>query len=74
MMYSKVPKFWDSKNLCCNLPTIQTKRPNLKVNNEYNINIEIIKVFHQKDANGIANSGDPDLGLHCSPISVCPKT
>ena len=33
----------------------QTKRPNLRV-------------FHQKDADGIANSEDPeqtDLGLHC---------
>ena len=33
---------------CCNLPKIQTKRPNLRV-------------FCQKDANGIiANSEDPD--------------
>ena len=30
-----------------NLPKIQTKKPNLRV-------------FHQKDANGIANSEDPD--------------
>ena len=30
-----------------NLPEIQTKRPNLGI-------------FHQKDANGIANSEDPD--------------
>ena len=35
------------KKLCCNLPKIQTKRPHLKV-------------FCQKDANGIANSEDPD--------------
>ena len=33
--------------LCCNLPKIQTKRLNLRV-------------FCQKDANGIANSEDPD--------------
>ena len=32
---------------CCNLPKIQTKRPNLRV-------------FRQEDANGIANSEDPD--------------
>ena len=32
---------------CCNLPKIQTKRPNLRE-------------FCQKDANGIANSEDPD--------------
>ena len=32
---------------CCNLPKIQTKRPNLGI-------------FHQKDANRIANSADPD--------------
>ena len=47
--YRKVPKFWDTRNLwcTCNLPKIQTKKPNLKV-------------FCQKDANGIENSEDPD--------------
>ena len=45
--YRKVPKFSDTRKLCCNLPKIQEKRPNLWV-------------FRQKDANGIANSGDPD--------------
>ena len=43
----KFLKFLDAKKLCCNLPKIQTKRPNLRV-------------FHGKDANGIANSEDPD--------------
>ena len=28
--YRKVPKFLDARNLCCNLPRIQTKRANLK--------------------------------------------
>ena len=28
--YRKVPKFWDARNLCCNVPKIQTKRPKLK--------------------------------------------
>ena len=45
--YRKGPKFWDAKKLCCNLPKIQEKRPNLRV-------------FRHKDANGIANSEDPD--------------
>ena len=45
--YCKVPKFWDARHLCCNLPKIQTKRPNLRV-------------FCQNDTNGIANSEDPD--------------
>ena len=45
--YRNVPKFSGARHLCCNLSKIQTKRPNLWV-------------FHQKDANGIANSGDPD--------------
>ena len=45
--YCKVPKFSDTKNLCCNLPGIQTKRPNLRV-------------FCQNDTNGIVNSEDPD--------------
>ena len=43
----KVPKFSEARKLCCNLPKTQEKRPNLWV-------------FHQKDANGIANSEDPD--------------
>ena len=46
-VYRKVPKFSDDRKLCCDLPKIQEKRPNLWV-------------FGQKDANGIANSGDPD--------------
>ena len=45
--YRKVPKFSVARKLCCNLPKIQEKRPNLWV-------------FRQKDANGIANSEDPD--------------
>ena len=37
------------------------------------------RVFCQKDANGIANSEDPeqeqsDLGLHCLPGPIYPKT
>ena len=64
--YRKVPKFSDARKFCCNLPNFQTKRPNLKV-------------FHQKDANEIGNSEDPDqtapdLGLHCLLRPVCPKT
>ena len=45
--YRKVPNFSDTRKLCCNLPKIQTKRPNLSI-------------FCQKDANGIANSEDPN--------------
>ena len=64
LSYRKVPKFSDTRNFCCNLPKVQTKKQNLRV-------------FHQKDANGIANSEDPDqtdLGLHCLPRPICPKT
>ena len=43
----KVPKFTDIRKLCCNLPKIKTKSPDLRV-------------FHQTDANGIAKSEDPD--------------
>ena len=46
-MYGKVPKFSDTRKLCCNLPKIQTKRQNLLI-------------LRLKDANGIANSEDPD--------------
>ena len=45
--YHIVSKFSDARKLCCNLPKIQEKRPNLRV-------------FCQKDANEIANSADPD--------------
>ena len=47
MINRKVPKFSDARKLCCNLPKIKEKRPKLMV-------------FHQKDANGIPNSEDPD--------------
>ena len=40
-LYCKVPKFSDAKTLRCNLPKIQTKRPNLSVS-------------RHKDANGIS--------------------
>ena len=43
--YRKVPKFSNARKLCCNLPKIQEKRPNLRV-------------FHQRDANGIAMSSE----------------
>ena len=46
-MYRKVAKFSDARKLCCNLPKNQTQRPNLRV-------------FCQKDANGISNSEDRD--------------
>ena len=45
--YRKVPKLSDTRKLCCNLTKIQTKMPNLRL-------------FCQKDANGKANSEDPD--------------
>ena len=45
--YCKVPKFSDAGKLCCNLPKIETKRPNLKV-------------FCQKGENGKASSENPD--------------
>ena len=59
IVYRKVPKFLDPRKLCCNLPKIQTKSPNLRV-------------FHQKDTIGIADSEDPDeeqsdLGLRILP-------
>ena len=64
----KDPKFLGTRNLCCNLPKIQTKRRNLQV-------------FCQNDANGTAKSEDPDqtaplgasdLDLHFLPRPICP--
>ena len=45
--YCKIAKFLDTRKHCCNLPKIQAKMPNLRE-------------FHQKGANGTANSEDPD--------------
>ena len=67
--YHKAPKFSDTRKLCCNIAKIQTNGQNRRV-------------FCQKDANGKANSEDPDqtakeqsdLGLHCLPRPLCPKT
>ena len=58
--YRKVPKFSDDRKLCCKYPNIQTKRRKFRV-------------FHQRDASGIANSEDLDLGLYCLPGPICPK-
>ena len=55
--YRKGPKFLEARKFSCNLPKIQTKRPNLKV-------------FCQMNANGIANSEDPDQS-RSSLIWVC---
>ena len=61
-MYRKVPKFLDTIKLRCNLP--KTKQRGLTLG-----------YFVKKDANGIANSEDPesDLGLHCLPRPICPN-
>ena len=47
MVYRKVPKFWEARKLCCNLPKIRTKRQNLRV-------------LRENDKNGIASRADPD--------------
>ena len=47
LYYLKVPKFSDTRKCCCNIPKTQIMRPNLRG-------------FCQKDANGLANSEDPD--------------
>ena len=51
----KVPKFWNARNLCLNLPKIQEKRTNSGS-------------FRKKDANGIANSEDPDQTAHLGAV------
>ena len=62
----KIKKIWTSENFCCNHPKIWTTR-----------------LYHRvmllKDADGIANSVNPDqeqsdLGLLYLPRPVCPKT
>ena len=60
------PKHSDTQKLCCNHPKIRTRWL-------------FHRVLHPKAAYGIANSEDPDqtapdLGLHCLPSPICPKT
>ena len=65
MYYRKNTKNSDISKICCNHPKIWTTR-----------------LYHRvmllKDADGIANSVDPeeqsDLGLHYLPRPICPKT
>ena len=45
--YRKTPKISDARRLSCSTPKIQIKGPN-------------VRVFLQKDSNGIANSEDLD--------------
>ena len=46
ILYSKVPKVWDARNLCFNLKFKQKG--------------QTLRVFCQNGANRIANSEDPD--------------
>ena len=63
--YRKVPKFWDVRNLCCKHSKYQTK-------GFYDGQIPL------DDANGIANSEDPDqtapLGAVWSGSALFAKT
>ena len=64
MNYRKVPNFRTPENIAVIYLKLKQKGPNLRV-------------FHQKDLNGIANGEDPDqsdLGLHCLPRPICEKT
>ena len=64
-IHCKVPKFWDTKNFA----VIYLK---------FKQSGQTPRYFRQKDADGTANSADPDqqsdLGLHCLPRPICPKT
>ena len=69
--YCKTPKNSDNRKNCCNYPKLGS------VSSYYT-------VMGSKDVDGIANRVDPDqtapleeqsdLGLHCLPRPVCPKT
>ena len=65
-MYRIFPKYSDTQNICCNHSKILT-----------------MWLYHTvmspNNADGMANSVDPgqeqsDLGLHCLPRPICPKT
>ena len=71
--YRKFPKYSDTQKICCNHPKIWTMWL-------------YRRVMSPNDADGMANSVDPDqtaqeqsdqqsdLGLHCLPRHICPKT
>ena len=63
-VYCKFPKYSDTPKICCNQSKIWTRW-----------------LYHREmspnDADRMANSVDPeqsDLGLHCLPRHICPKT
>ena len=63
--YRKIPKNWDTQKIYYNHPKIQTKWL-------------YQRVIYSKEAEGMANSVDPDqeqsdLGLHCLSRSFCQK-
>ena len=64
----KFLNFWMPENFAVIYLKFKQRSPNLRV-------------FCQNDANGIANSDDPDqtaplsdLGLYCLPRPICPNT
>ena len=59
--YRKGPKISDTETICCNYSKIWA---------DWFPNTEMCP----KDVDGMANSGDPDLGLHCLHMHDCPKT
>ena len=61
--YRKNPKNWDTWKICCNHPKIWTRWL-------------YCRVLHPKDADGIANSVDPDqTALFAQTyLPICPKT
>ena len=66
LRYCEIPKNLDIRKICCNHPKNFCK-------------MLYSRVMHPEDADGIADSVDPEqeqseLGLHCLPRPVCPKT
>ena len=63
--YRKNPKYSDTQNICCNYPKICTRWLNPRV-------------MYPKDADGIANSVDPDqtapVGAVCSGSALFAQT
>ena len=59
--YRNDPKFSDTQKICCNHSKIWTMWLYHRVMSPY-------------DADGMANSVDPDVGLHCLPRPIRPKT
>ena len=67
--FRKVPKFADAKTLCCNLPKVQRGQTLRYFDEKMQMEWQTVKTLIRR-----LLEEQSDLGLHCLPKPVCPKT